>query len=657
MKKLRPFVNHPNFALILLIVINVLVGLFTFQNFGLSWDEPLFYKYADAVGYAYTLAPHLDGSFDVTKTYGPDESHRMYGPAYILAGRGLVYLAENLTGLDRGTLWHAVNFLFFQVGLVFLYLLCRRWVSHWAAFAATLLFNTQPLLWGHAFINPKDIPFTVMFTVALYYGLRMVDRLNRDETPLEPVTEAEATAWQNRRRRLMRWGFAAFVLALLMIVLNGALQAFLRGLMAAVYAADPGSLWGWAFHSVAEDAGKVGVDYYAGQLIRLYGYARAALLVLLLPLAALGGGAWAWPQASLRFWRGVGGSLRRVQFWPRGLRFGAVLRIVWLPGILLGLTASIRILGPVVGAFTLLYFLLRAGRRPLGAMLVYAGIAILVMFLTWPYLWVDPFGNFWQVVRHMSSNPLTVLVLFGGQEYASTALPHTYLPTMMGLTLTETVWPIFSAGLVLAGARMLRKKMDWRDFAVVMVWFFLFFIYVLITQPPMYDGFRHFLFILPPVFVTAGFFFETLSEWFQRAWVRWALLALAVLPGILGIVRLHPYEYAFYNSYAGGQSGVFRQYETDYWLTCYAEAMQPLNQRAAEKPVVYVLRQPALAAIYAAEGVEVRPYKPAADVMVAGDYLLLTTRTNRDLTSRPEAPILWTVGRGGAQYCVMKQVQ
>jgi hypothetical protein len=352
----------------------------------------------------------------------------------------------------------------------------------------------------------------------------------------------------------------------------------------------------------------------------------------------------------------VGGSLRRVQFWPR-LTVGAMLRAVLLPGILLGLTASIRVLGPVVGFFVLAYFLLRGGRRPLGALVVYAGIAVLTMFLTWPYLWVDPLGNFWQVLRHMSSNPLTVLVLFGGQEYTSIALPHTYLPTMMGLTLTETVWPIFAAGLVLAGARMLRKKMDWRDFAVVMVWFFLFFIYVLITQPPMYDGFRHFFFILPPVFVAAGIFFQALADWFPRAWVRWALLLLAVLPGILGIVRLHPYEYAFYNSYAGGQSGVFRRYETDYWLTCYAEAMQPLNERAGESPVVYVLRQPALAAVYAADGVEVRPYKPTEDVMQPGDYLLLTTRTNRDLTSRPEAPALWTVGREGALYCVMKQVQ
>ncbi len=36
----------------LLLIVLLIVGLLTFQDFGLTWDEPLFYAYADAVGYA-----------------------------------------------------------------------------------------------------------------------------------------------------------------------------------------------------------------------------------------------------------------------------------------------------------------------------------------------------------------------------------------------------------------------------------------------------------------------------------------------------------------------------------------------------------------------------------------------------------------------------
>jgi hypothetical protein len=37
-------------------------------------------------------------------------------------------------------------------------------------------------------------------------------------------------------------------------------------------------------------------------------------------------------------------------------------------------------------------------------------------------------------------------------------------------------------------------------------------VYVLVEKPPMYDGFRHFLFSIPPVFAIIGFVFQFLYE-------------------------------------------------------------------------------------------------------------------------------------------------
>jgi len=44
------------------------------------------------------------------------------------------------------------------------YELCERWLTRNASLGATLLFATQPLFWGHAFISPKDIPFLTFFS-------------------------------------------------------------------------------------------------------------------------------------------------------------------------------------------------------------------------------------------------------------------------------------------------------------------------------------------------------------------------------------------------------------------------------------------------------------------------------------------------------------
>lgn len=649
-------IKRPNLSLVLLVVINLVIGLFTFQDYGPSWDEPLFYKYADALGYAYSLQPRLDGAFDITNSYGPSGDHAMYGPAYLLLGRNFVYLFENLTGLERGILWHAVNFVFYQISLIFFYLLCRRWVSNWAAFAATLLYSSQPLLWGHAFINPKDLPFSVFFILAVYGGLRFVDKIKGPRVDLPGVGDTEKSRWLRRQKTWATIFPILITLACILLFLDPLIRTGLRGIMAQIYQADPASLMGRAFRAVAEDAGKVDVDYYAGQLIHFYAIIRIVSLFILLPLGAIAA-AWRFtPDRSTRFWRGARASLHDIVFWERGTSFWSVARKALLPGILLGLVISVRVMGPFAGLLAVIYFLLANNRRSAGAMLIYGVVALLTTYLTWPFLWSDPVGNFRQALQYMSFFPDSHQVLFGGVTYSSLDLPASYLPTLLGITLTEPVLPLALAGLAIAALRMWQEKMEWRDFVVILAWFGLPFLYVVLTRPPMYDGYRHFLFILAPIFITTGLFFQWISEWKWLPRIRWVLLTLLALPGILGIGSMHPYEYAFYNSYVGGPSGAFRRYDADFWLTCYKEALQQIDQEAQGTERVFVPLQVALAQQSARDKTSILKYDAADYQPQSGDYFLLTSRFNRDRQVWPATEPAWTVGRRGAQYCVVKRV-
>jgi len=544
----KKFVEKP---ILFLLAINILVGLFIFRDYGFSWDEPLFYDYGDALGYAYSPQAWFSGNFDLNNSYGSSgDDHKTRGPAYLLLAREPVYLLEAL-GLDKASAWHLINFLFFQLGVYLLYQLALRWMRPSAALAASALFSWQPLLWGHAFINPKDPPFLVFFLASVYLGFKMVDRLSD-----EAITSKQ--------------------------------------------------------------------------------------------------------------------------------KFSTII----MPAIVLGITTSIRVLGPLAGLLVLIYAVFILGKRIIAflpPLILYGVIALLAMFTTWPFLWENPIARFIEVTQFMSDNPTNLSVLFGGLVYRADELPRRYLTFMLATTLTEPVWPLFFMGLfvgyfkILKQNRNLRANLregtaadDWRSLrssldsaeiknnfislTLVLLWFVVLIIYVLLRKPSIYDGLRHLLFILPPIFIFAGIAFDFLIEHIAISWLRAGLILILIAPGIAGILQLHPYEYTYYNSFVGGTSGVFRRYETDYWLTCYKEAMEKLNQTVSDPVDLYVHREAYIAAYYANKNIHVQELRGALDKVKPDDIILVNTRTNEDRKVFKDTPIILQIARGEAIFCTMRQI-
>jgi hypothetical protein len=190
---------------------------------------------------------------------------------------------------------------------------------------------------------------------------------------------------------------------------------------------------------------------------------------------------------------------------------------------------------------------------------------------------------------------------------------------------------------------------------LVFLWFVILLAYVLLRRPALYDGLRHFLFSLPPIFVFTGFAFEFLIDHIASYWLYAGLVVLFLLPGVAGMIQLHPYEYTYYNSFIGGTGGAFRQYETDYWLTCYKESVEDIN-RTVDTPInLYVHREAYIADYYAGANVTVHELRGALDQVLPGDYVLINTRTNEDRRVFKDAPPVIQVGRANALFCQIKQ--
>lgn len=504
-------------SILILLIVNIAIGLLTFRNYGLSWDEPLFYNYADALRYAYSPSEWFSGNFDLNNAYGSSGTdHANRGPAYILIARPFVSMAESL-GIDNAAAWHLVNFLTFQLGIYLFYRFAIKWMKKPSALAASALFAWQPLLWGHAFINPKDIPFLVFFIGAICFGFEMVDELAQTEKP-----------------------------------------AYTKAILAAFF---------------------------------------------------------------------------------------------------LGIAASIRVLGPLAAILTGMYALGQLNKIKLSELIkrfaVYAIFAILIAFITWPYLWTNPLQKFIEVFGFMSDNPTQLTVLFNGEQYKADALPRRYLPTLLGYTLTEPVWLLFIIGFVVGFWKSSNQKR--LALALILLWFIIPTVYVILRKPPMYDGFRHFLFILPPVFIFSGFALEKIIESIKKNWVRVILIIIILAFGIIPAVQLHPYEYAYYNTFAGGVGGAFRQYETEYWLTCYREAVLKFNKEAGAGSQLFVRREPYIAAYYASPGIIIRDFRTEQKNIQPGDYVLANTRSNEDLRFLRNQPPFLEISRNGAVFCVIKQ--
>ena len=103
-----------------------------------------------------------------------------------------------------------------------------------------------------------------------------------------------------------------------------------------------------------------------------------------------------------------------------------------------------------------------------------------------------------------------------------------------------------------------------------------------IAHGPAFTGLRHFLFVVPPLAVLAGIGFDSALDWLaarrrELATAAFAVISVGYAWNAGTLVRLHPYEYMFYNPIVGGLEGALRRYEADYWVNIMHEAVDGLE--------------------------------------------------------------------------------
>jgi len=107
----------------------------------------------------------------------------------------------------------------------------------------------------------------------------------------------------------------------------------------------------------------------------------------------------------------------------------------------------------------------------------------------------------------------------------------------------------------------------------------------IVLRPAMYNGLRHFVFVLPPLAVLGGMAGARMIEAarvisFGPLAVA-AVLAIGLVFPVIEMRRLHPYEYTYFNDASGGVKHARDRYMLDYWGLSLKQASQGLLQTLA----------------------------------------------------------------------------
>jgi hypothetical protein len=633
-KKQPPLWRRPGFLIGLLVVVYLAVGLLVVTQYGESVDEPNRINYAER-----SLGAYLGQRENLQDEKGP-----FYGMLARLSSKGLVLLIPSLKTIDG---WHYMSFVAFVMGVYFFFRLCRRLVEPAPAIAATLLFGTQPLLWGHAFINPKDIPFMAFFLASVSLGLEMVDHLHAQalvsgeklslRSKLAALYRKLAGDWASASGRMRRLLISLGLLLAVLGLSYRLVQALLASLISQAYTA-PGASWlGGLFRRIALYAGQIPVEAYIGKGQRQYFWLALAIGIVL-------GVVFIWAV---------------LQVFP-SVRWLVQLRVL-LAGCFLGFCSDIRTLGPASGLLVAIYFLYKSGRKAIPFLLEYLGVGALTIYIFWPYLWKAPFTRFLLSLSEAADFPWIGNILFAGKFYPQGNQPASYLPVLFTFQFTETALVLILVGIILAGFYLVWRASLRMDILLLGAWFVAPVAAVILLHSTIYNNFRQFLFVVPPLFIFAGLALQALWNRLKKKGILFVpLVMLVLLPGLYWGWQLHPYQYIYYNSLVGGVAGASGNYEIDYWGISYKEAIEYINQVAPKNATVSFWGIYYLFSSYARHDLKImwlsNPQDPGYSLNTLTDYAIISTQSNADQVWFPDSKEIYRVQRDGAVLTVVKQV-
>jgi len=285
-------------------------------------------------------------------------------------------------------------------------------------------------------------------------------------------------------------------------------------------------------------------------------------------------------------------------------------RTILIVGLGAGLSIGSRILGGMAVVYALVGFMplfldeyrtqgaREAVRRFVHVLYVLLPgliLGYLIMGLIWPWSIIEPANPFRALTyfSHFFEKPWKEM--FDGALVSVPDMPWSYLPTLFALQLPELMLGLFLAGAIVSVLSLSRNALTARQKSIVLmltVAATLPILIAIVKRPALYNGIRHFVFVIPPMALLGGLAFSWLLDWLKaehrRSWqpVTVTLFCFGLLLPLAEMIRLHPYQYTHFNYIAGTVREADTRFMLDYWGLALKQASDGLKDQLDERQEV-----------------------------------------------------------------------
>jgi len=326
------------------------------------------------------------------------------------------------------------------------------------------------------------------------------------------------------------------------------------------------------------------------------------------------------PKLAHLIWLGIGIGI------GIGSRVGAFLIIAYF-GMFLGIDWLLLNRDKTVKALKLLVPYLKI-------FLIVAVVGYILGILLWPYALHNPFKNPFLAFKKASDNSFYTnnVELFEGKRlYMLTQAPWYYVVKF--LSIGNPLYLLLGFLIPFPFLMLMKKKMN-IGFVLMLIFMIVFPIaYAELSHINHYNGWRHYLFILPSWIALSAISFEFLighHNKLVRSVSLITLVALFIMP-TTWVIKNHPNEYVYFNELVGGINGAYGSYETDYYSnSCRAAAEWIAKQEPNKKLMVAINNEPLTASYYTKKlnpNLEYQWVREYEEQKPRWDYMILTTRT------------------------------